>query len=499
MRGLNRFSPDMETLNILRAILSSPLALALALFFFGASIFVHELGHYLAARWRGLKIERFSIGMGPRLFGWHDKRGVEWRVSAIPLGGYVLLPQLADMRGIEGESKTDGATLPPLSYTDKMTVAGAGALFNVIFALFLATILWIAGIPTPAESSSNEVGIVIERFEAPDGEPVPGPAHAAGLRPGDRVVAVDGQLVDDFNDLRMAIVMGSGSTPDGKPAAVLTVERDGETFERTIEPTVQGREAIRTIGIVPSAPLIVGATFENSPAARAGLQPGDRIIEVNGEQLFHPERLSRMVSAQPEEPLHLTIDRDGAAQAISVTPARATVTTAGDTAMMIGVRWMTPFEKRHVNPFQQVGEVIDMTLTTIGALLNPATNVGLRSMSGPIGILYVLQLTAEQGLLILLWLVMLVNVNLAVLNVMPLPILDGGHMVFATYQKIVGRPLPARLISSLQGAMMVALLGMVLYISFFDVARIGEQGRQTIEAQQNEAIAIEPVFETDAP
>ena len=121
-------------------ILSDPLAILLVVLFFGASIFVHEYGHYLAARWRKLRIERFSIGFGPRIFGWKDKSGVDWRVSLFPLGGYVALPQLADMRGVEGTPSEEAGRLPPLSYADKMIVAGAGAFFNILFALLLGTV-----------------------------------------------------------------------------------------------------------------------------------------------------------------------------------------------------------------------------------------------------------------------------------------------------------------------------------------------------------------------
>ncbi|MEY4086824.1 MAG: hypothetical protein RLZZ405_1012, partial [Verrucomicrobiota bacterium] len=141
-------------------LLSSLRGILLVAIFFGGSIFVHELGHFLAARKRGLKVERFSIGFGPRLFGWTGKDGVDYRVSLIPLGGYVALPQLADMQGIEGENSDDAEALPKISYADKMIVSVMGAVFNVIFAFALATILWFTGMPVAEGNGSTVVGYV---------------------------------------------------------------------------------------------------------------------------------------------------------------------------------------------------------------------------------------------------------------------------------------------------------------------------------------------------
>ncbi|HLS27130.1 MAG TPA: site-2 protease family protein, partial [Opitutales bacterium] len=146
----------------------------LIILFFGGSIFVHELGHFLAARRRGLVVERFSIGFGPKIVSW-KRNGVEYRLSWLPLGGYVALPQLADMGAIEGATERDPEKLPPLTYSDKMIVSVMGAVFNVIFAFLLAFIIWFTGKPTSEDALSTSVGYVVPTFTLPDGEIVPSP------------------------------------------------------------------------------------------------------------------------------------------------------------------------------------------------------------------------------------------------------------------------------------------------------------------------------------
>ncbi len=192
-----------------------------ALLFLGLSIFVHELGHFLAAKRRGLVIKRFSIGFGPRIFGW-EKNGVEYRLSAFPFGGYVALPQLVDMGRIEGgegdeEEKLEG--LPKISYADKMIVSVMGAVFNVLFALGLASVLYFFGHEVYSSELTTEVGYVAKELSVFDQKTekeitVPGPAFEV-IQPGDKIAKVDGVEVRDFQDVRQRIVAGTGLTEDG--------------------------------------------------------------------------------------------------------------------------------------------------------------------------------------------------------------------------------------------------------------------------------------------
>ncbi|MEI7566784.1 MAG: site-2 protease family protein, partial [Opitutaceae bacterium] len=157
------------------ALLGNIWSIFLIILFFGGSIFVHELGHFLAARRRGLKVSRFSIGFGPAMFSHTGRDGVEYRINWLPLGGYVALPQLADLSGLEGEVDPNAAKLPPISYSTKLIVFVAGAVFNVLFAFTLASILWIVGQPVVEEEQTTKIGFVHPTIELPNGKSAPGP------------------------------------------------------------------------------------------------------------------------------------------------------------------------------------------------------------------------------------------------------------------------------------------------------------------------------------
>jgi regulator of sigma E protease len=481
----------MESLSVIREVLFNPWALILALFFFGASIFIHELGHYLAARWRGLKIERFSIGMGPRIFGWTDKHGVEWRLSAIPLGGYVMLPQMSDMKVVEGAPENDADALPPLSWTDKVTVALAGAVFNVIFAFAIATLLWQTGIPREAWQNSTVVGYVSEEITLDDGTAVPGPAYAAGLRPGDDIQAIDGRSVNDFDDIFASILMGDGRSEEGEPSVQIDYLRDGKLESTVAYPAIVGMEKIRLVGFQTVDPVMVADVFPNSPAELAGLKSGDELVAINGEPLYNRAGLITRVQEHPTEAFKVDVLRDGEKLQLDLKPMEVQISHEGETAPMVGIRFFTTYSTaNHIPPHEQVLDIVNLTYRTLGALLSPSSNVGLRSLNGPVGILNALRITAEQGMLMLLYLVVLINVNLAVVNLLPLPILDGGHIVLATIQKLRGKPVPAKYVIALQNAMAVCLLGMVVYVTYFDVLRIGQSGGDAVEESSQEPFRI---------
>lgn len=479
-------------------LLANPMAMIYVVLFFGASIFVHEWGHYLAARWRGLKIDRFSIGFGPRLFGWRDKRGVDWRISLFPLGGYVALPQLADMRGIEGEYSDSGPELPVLSYADKMIVSAAGAFFNVLFALAIGSILWKTGLPVSEEQESTTIGYVAMVMTDEEGMERDGPGIRAGLQPGDEIIKVDDKNVHDWEDVQYAIMTGVRRSDAGNPQTDIQILRDGEQMAVTVYPVLDQHEAIRRIGLMPANSLIVGETMENSPARLTGLQPGDFITEANGTVLYRREALSNIIFENPEAPVLLTILRDSESMQLEVLPEQVVYNNKGDTAPMLGIRWELVRKVRHINPIEQVEDAVRTTFRVLGALIHPKSNVGIRNLSGPVGISYTIYLFSQISILEVLSIVVLINVNLAILNLLPIPVLDGGHMAFATISKISGRPIPLRIIAASQGTFMLLFLAIFVYVTFFDTGRVRRNESAITDRERIEEMRVPIVFKGDA-
>jgi regulator of sigma E protease len=442
--------------------------LFIALLALGASIFVHELGHFLAARRRGLLVERFSIGFGPRLFGW-KRDGVDYRVSLLPLGGYVALPQLADMGRIEGAEDPDAKPLPPISYADKMIVAVMGAVFNVIFAFFLALILWAIGRELPAAEQTTTIGYVSEQVVDFRGEAVPGPGFVAGLQPGDEILRIDGQSVRNWQSVFYTVLTGSRIDREGQRVAELEILRNGEVLQKTLFPVVvNAEERIRDIGIHQVSRIFVAALLPGMPAASAGLQEGDILISVDGSPVFSLGFLLDYLATREGQPLELLIQRGESLLTFMIAPQRPE--TGGQP--IIGFRPGLATERVHQNPIELMSGMFTMIRQTMSALVNRHSDVQFRNMSGPAGIVHAIKVTASMGFAQVLWLIIFININLAVLNLLPIPVLDGGHMAFATIAKLRGKPLPRRLLESTQGTFVLLLFGLIIYISFFDVRRI---------------------------
>ncbi len=468
-------------LDLIQALFSNVWAIVLVILFFSASVFVHELGHFLVARARGLTVTRFSIGFGPPIYSWKGQSGTEYRFSWIPLGGYVALPQIADMPAIEGEGEDEPepASSQPVTYTSKVMVFVAGAIFNVIFAFLLASIVWFVGIPTPRNQTTTQIGSVSPTIVTSEGETVEGPAMAAGIKPGDHIVAVDGIEVSDWDTLVQLLVTSAGRTEDDRRVTELTIDRYGERFDVDIFPRLATDERIRRIGVSPVLTSVVGQVTPDSAAAAAGLETGTRVLNTL-------EFFQRLGESQPGA-FALTIDEAGETRSVEIAIPAGTELDMTDLGLVLEQDMITTYP----NPVEQVTGIVRMTFRTLGSLINPQSDIGISKLSGPVGIFRIFHLVAKADLRLVLWFTILVNINLAIFNLLPIPVLDGGHILIATINKLRGRDLPANWVMTTQSVFMMLLLTMILYVSFFDVRRI-------VRDNSDPATTEEPAEETPA-
>jgi regulator of sigma E protease len=430
---------------------------------FNAIIIVHELGHFLAARWRGLQIDEFGVWFGKPI--WKTTiNGVVYSLGCIPAGGFVKLPQLAPMDVIEGETEVPRETLPPIGALDKIIVAFAGPLFSMGLAVVLACVVWGIGKPVSEAEATTVIGYV-----------EPGsPAEKADLRPGDRILEVDGHPVSRFggmvNSVTWHVIRSEGATIPFK------IERNGEILIKQSGWVKEksrglGRSGLRQVHIAPAQTPRIKAVEPGTPAAEAGLKPGDVIAEVNGQPIFMPGLLLMAIEKAPDQPVALKVRRGNDTLDFSVMP-KVLPSVQGEPARpRIGIVWDFATTLIHPSPVQQIGDSLSTIGNMVGALFSPKSDVKAQHFSGPVGIgnLYFNMLTNEQGWRLALWFSVFFNVNLAVLNLLPLPVLDGGHILLAMIEGVRRKPINQKLLEMIQSACAIALIGFILYVTFFDV------------------------------
>lgn len=433
------------------------------LILFNLLIVVHELGHFLAARWRGLYIEKFGVWFGKPLWK-RTINGVQYSLGSLPFGGFVALPQLAPMDIIEGKADLDRAKLPRISALDKIIVALAGPVFSLLLALFFAGIVWAVGHPVSEADSTTVIGYVVPES----------PAEKAGLQPGDKILSVDGKPVRRFLGMNDSISWDVVRS-EGKKIAV-KFDRGGSVQTVWVEPykaETRGwrRKSVRQLLVYPAETPIIEKVEANTPAAAAGLRSGDIIRGFNQTPLYNPVALLEYISKHPNEELVLHVERDGGKLDTRVKPMP--LPTGGEMKPRIGIQWDTTgiVSIQHPNPIEQVYNSVTSTLKTIGAVASPKSDVKLQHLSGPVGIgrIYYLLFQSERGWQLALWFSVILNVNLAILNLLPIPVLDGGHIVLALIESVRRKPVNMRVLEVVQTSCAVVIIGYMLYITFFDV------------------------------
>lgn len=439
----------------------------------GILITFHELGHFLVARGCGVKVLQFSVGFGRPL--WSRRFGsdnTEFVIGAFPLGGFVRM--LDEREGVVPEAERARAfNTRPLN--QRVAIVAAGPVFNFIFAVLAYWVIYVVGITglKPVIGSVQEAS----------------PAAHAGLRVGDELTHIDGRLTPTWNAAMGLLVAG-------------VIERSAATV-RVIDPQGHGRplqvdlaaipidslaegNLLNLLGVEPARPAIpavIGAVTRRGPAWQAGLEPGDRIMAVDGVKVKDWQHWVMLVRAAPQVPLSVSITRDGEPGEVTVTPEEK-VTAEGETIGFIGASLEPDYEADlslfateayppHTALAKAAGKTLDMTVTTLQILGRMISGqASLKNLSGPVSIAQYAGQTAQMGVVAFLGFLAIVSISLAVLNLLPIPLLDGGHLFYYLLEFIKGSPVSDSTQMLGQRVGLVLLFSLMALAIFNDILRL---------------------------
>ena len=511
------------------------------LLIFNLLIIVHELGHFLAAKWRGVYIERFGIWFGKPI--WEKKIGGIWySLGSIPAGGFVKLPQLAPMEALEGETEIPKDQLKPITPLDKIIVAFAGPLFSFMLAFVFAILVWQLGKPVGEADSTKTIGFVH-----------PSSPATGVLRPGDEIIKIDDVPVKRWGGQSEGSVLWRVVGSEGKTIK-FEFKRGGEVKTAEIAPKIEKtawyqRNGLRMVGIGPMNRPLVAETEPKSPAEKSGLKKGDLLTKVGGQPLYSYDSLSDWAEANPNQPIPITVERGGQEVQLSLEPhgfvvgevvpdspasrgglktgdrilsangkptpfpgifmeyvwqhdkqpVKLVVERAGKTEeltvvpevpiegggsepkpsigiVMVDSTGLVPnndgrMEHVYPGPGEQIGEAVGAMVQTFKKVSSPTSSIGVQHMGGPVMMMRIYYLLFERsdGWLLVLWFSVILNVNLALLNMVPLPVLDGGHITLAILEWIRRKPINTKVLEWVQTACALLIMGFMLFVTFFDV------------------------------
>ena len=454
----------------------------LGLFGLGIVVFVHELGHFLAARWMGIGVDAFSIGWGKPIL--KKKIGdVEYRLGMFPLGGYCKMKGQSDhdpkSQALEldpnanqqenadpqepAQSAGNGSfyAVHPLR---RIVACAAGPVFNLLFAVLVFSVIW--GIGLEVTRTDNRI-ILASEFD-PYAVRV---AEEAGLQSGDRILSIMGRRTDTFQDIRERIILNPGTTVSGE------AERDGQIFQFYITPEMDRSTGAGRIGIVPWEDPVIGRVTPESPAEAASLQSGDRIIRVNGIDLPHTRAFSQIFVDRPEV-LEIEFLRNGQILEDVIKPVYM------ETGIMdLGFSWQvmryqTPrlsLPRALVTGATETWRTFTMSVRSLSLLFRGVDLT--QAVSGPVRITYMVGDVAVSGfnegflagLRALAGFLALISIALAIMNLLPLPVLDGGMILLFLFETVRGKAPPAKFVTVFQTIGIVIIAGLMFFALFGDI------------------------------
>ncbi|MCX7722043.1 MAG: RIP metalloprotease RseP [Verrucomicrobiae bacterium] len=438
-------------MTILNAIYVAAAVIAL----FGAAIFVHEFGHFIAARLCGMKVEAFAIGFGPKLVKW-VRAGVEYSIRLFPAGGFVRLPQMGPIAAFEGSSDSAGH-MPPAPALAKIIVSLAGPAMNLVFAFVVGTVVWIVGLP-------EAVNPPIIGYVEPESEEA-----RLGIMPGDKIVMVDGRKVHSWQEVHEVTALARTNI------LPVVIERAGVQTTYHLRAVYNETIGLKLLQLEPSDHPEILEVKPNSAAEAAGLKVGDKVLAFAGVPIAGREQLVKLIEQRPDQPTEIKIERDNKKLMLVVKPVRDPVSGKGRLGVLLGPSTTQVYVLKRPGPapWIQLRDSLGMTLRVLGALIHSKqTGVGPSDLSGPVGIIAVLAAQVNTDLRLALRFFVLLSAGLAVINMLPLPVLDGGHILFALVEKLRGRPLNAKFVEYTYTAFAALLIGFMLYVTVFDFKRL---------------------------
>ena len=465
---------------MLQTLFSNVFTAAIVVLFFGLTIFIHELGHFLVARWCGLKIKAFSIGFGPALWS-KEVDGVVYKIGCLPLGGYVALPQLDPnaMSTVQGDDDTsieEGEPLPPVAPWRKILVSLAGATGNLLLAIVLAWVVFLRGMPATLANQDTLIGYVDTSSAL----------YEQGVRIGDRIVSVEGTSVQIWSEFVQEAAMHD--------EVILGIERpDGSTLSVRAE-TEPWQFGVRIVGgVAPHEPTIVGGTDPGMSADAAGVQPGDTILAYAGTAVHGPEHLVALVQKHADQHQALVVRRGSGAEAQELT---LQVLAAHDEATdrpRIGIHFKMPEQqfsddsRVHPRPMAQIRLHASAIFRFLRDLVRPRTSARAANMvGGPVAIIVSYFGMVRASLMLAVWFTGFLNINLAIINLLPIPVLDGGHIVFSLWETVFRRPVHPKVVNVLVNLFAILLIGVFLLLTLRDVDRspVGERVRDLLHREE---------------
>ena len=436
----------------------------------GVLVTIHELGHYLVARWCGVKVLRFSVGMGKII--WSRRFGAdqtEWALSVVPLGGYVKMLDARDEEQGEIAAEDVAREFTQQSVAKRMAIVAAGPIANFLLAIVIFTGLYIHGIPEPLARLAVSAG---------------SPAQAAGLRSGDLVTEIDGEAVRSWSELRWQLLQAAMEHKTVRIALQRPNAQGGNHLSESVLPLTALDEAgldehlFEQLGLeLASPPALLAQILSGGPAAVAGLQAGDLILKIDGEPVADGSVFVQRLQAAPRRELLLEGQRHGQPFSVRVTPQAARVGEQTVGRILAQVDMSTSLVVIESGPLEAVQRAVrktwdtsTMTLSMLGKMISGS--VSLKNITGPITIADYAGQTARVGWISFLSFMAFISISLGIMNLLPIPVLDGGHLLYYSVELFSGRPVPER-IGALAQRAGIGLLVMLMAVAMFnDIARL---------------------------